>query len=111
MAQRNFPESAISTFSPDVEDDSVAATISRPAASMSEAVSATGRATMNSFEHHAGRIAAILLCTTSAAAFAQPASTQPQAAEEAGTGFEEIVVTARRRAENIQNVPTTIQAI
>jgi iron complex outermembrane receptor protein len=62
--------------------------------------------------HHIGRVAAILLCTTSASAFAQPAPAQKPAAEEgAGSGLQEIVVTARRRSENIQNVPTTIQAI
>jgi iron complex outermembrane recepter protein len=59
----------------------------------------------------AGRLAAILLGTTSMSSFAQSTPAPQAAAEEEGSGFDEIVVTARRRSENLQNVPTTIQAI
>jgi iron complex outermembrane recepter protein len=58
----------------------------------------------------AGRLTALLLSATSAAALAQ---TAPQAAAEGASsgGLQEIVVTARRRSESISNVPTAIQAV
>jgi iron complex outermembrane receptor protein len=61
---------------------------------------------------NAGRAAAILLCTTSMSAFAQSAPGKgPAAAEEDNSGLGEIVVTARRRSENLSNVPTAIAAV
>ncbi len=61
--------------------------------------------------HNAGRVAAMLLCTTSVSAFAQSASGQRPAAEEENSNFQEIVVTARRRSEAAQNVPSAILAV
>ncbi|RYH13296.1 MAG: TonB-dependent receptor [Alphaproteobacteria bacterium] len=59
----------------------------------------------------ASRLAAILLCTTSMSAFAQAAPGQRPAAEGDSSGFQEIVVTARRRSESAQNVPSAVLAV
>jgi iron complex outermembrane receptor protein len=59
---------------------------------------------------NAGRVAALLLCTTSIPVFAQSAPARTPAAE-GSTGLQEIVVTARRRSENISNVPTAVTAV
>lgn len=53
---------------------------------------------------------AILGTTTAAAGFAPTVMAADDSAV-SGTGLEEIVVTAQRRTENIQNVPITIQAV
>jgi iron complex outermembrane receptor protein len=58
-----------------------------------------------------GRVAAILLCTTSMTAFAQSAPEKPGAAEADHSGLGEIVVTARRRSESVSKVPTAIQVV
>ena len=49
-----------------------------------------------------------IIATSHGQALAQAA---PQAAEESGTGLEEIVVTAQRRSENLQVVPISVTAI
>ena len=61
--------------------------------------------------HYAGRVTALLLCTTSIPAWAQSAPSQRPAAAEDSSGLQEIIVTARRRSENISNVPTAIAAV
>src|SRR6185437_15155515 len=55
-------------------------------------------------------VAAILSAHALAANAATPADTTP-AAEESSTGISEVVVTAERRSENIQDVPIAIQAL
>lgn len=61
---------------------------------------------MNACFRNAGRLLVVLMSTASGGAFAQSA-----APDDAAKGLEEIVVTARRVSENVQNVPATIQAI
>ena len=55
-------------------------------------------------------VAAILSAPASMIAFAAAADTASDTAADAG-GLQEVVVTANRRAENLQDVPITIQAI
>ena len=43
--------------------------------------------------------------------YAQDAGTQDQAAESQGSGFDAIVVTARRVEENLQDVPVAVTAL
>jgi len=61
------------------------------------------------------RLAALLYCTTSILAqfVTQPTAAQPAAptAAPSGAGLEEIVVTARRREENLQKIPVSVTAI
>jgi iron complex outermembrane receptor protein len=66
---------------------------------------------MNISGRNAGRLAALLLCTTSMPLWAQSAPGKAPAAEADNSGLQEIVVTARRRAENLSNVPTAIAAV
>jgi iron complex outermembrane receptor protein len=47
----------------------------------------------------------------STGAFAQDAVEEPVAAEEETGGLEEIVVTAQKREENLQNVPVSVTAL
>jgi iron complex outermembrane receptor protein len=54
-------------------------------------------------------VAAILSASSTAIVYAQQVSTAPAAAT--GNELQEVVVTAERRSENIQDVPITIQAI
>ncbi|HEY3784899.1 MAG TPA: TonB-dependent receptor [Steroidobacteraceae bacterium] len=56
-------------------------------------------------------VAAILGAHALAAHAAAPADTTPAADEESSTGITEVVVTAQRRSENIQDVPIAIQAL
>ena len=58
--------------------------------------------------------AAATASTTAAAAQAAPAANSPPGSSGAnaeGTGLQEVVVTARRRSEQLQNVPMTVNAI
>src|SRR5262245_22333620 len=52
---------------------------------------------------------ALAACLSPGAAFAADAAAAP--ADEAATGVEEVVVTAQKRAENIQDVPLSIMAV
>jgi len=54
-----------------------------------------------------------LLATTAAAAiqFVSATGAQAQAADEESGGLEEIIVTAQKRAENIQDIPAAVSAI
>src|SRR2546423_1833092 len=54
-------------------------------------------------------VAAILSASSTAIVFAAPADTATSTA--AGVELQEVIVTAQRRAESIQDVPITIQAI
>ncbi|HVW70932.1 MAG TPA: TonB-dependent receptor [Steroidobacteraceae bacterium] len=56
-------------------------------------------------------VAAILGAHTVAATAATPADATPAESEAAGPSISEIVVTATRREESIQNVPITVQAL
>src|SRR5579863_9156451 len=57
----------------------------------------------------AAAVAAILSAPSTAIVYAQQANTTPAAAT--GNELSEVVVTAQRRSENLQDVPITIQAI
>jgi outer membrane receptor protein involved in Fe transport len=61
----------------------------------------------------AALLAGTILAGASSTAFAQdkPATAAPSAAADTGNQQEEIVVTAQKRSENLQNVPISIQAI
>src|SRR5882757_1913113 len=61
----------------------------------------------SSFGLAAGSLAAVL-ASTSAMAEAGPANA---AAADSGTQLDEIVVTARRRAESLQDVPVTVAVV
>jgi len=54
-------------------------------------------------------VAAILSASSASLVFAAPADTAEATA--ASTGLQEVTVTAQRRAENLQDVPITVQAI
>ncbi len=54
---------------------------------------------------------ASLIFTSPAFAQATPASSGATAAEDTGGGLEEIVVTAQKREENLQNVPVSVTAL
>ena len=56
-----------------------------------------------------GRLPGLLLATTMLSGLAAPALAQP--AERSGSALEEIVVTAQKREENLQDVPVSIQAL
>jgi iron complex outermembrane receptor protein len=57
----------------------------------------------------AAAVAAILSASSTAIVYAQQVSTAPAAAT--GNELQEVVVTAQRRSENLQDVPITVQAI
>lgn len=59
----------------------------------------------------AGIAMAALLGAVPAVAQEQPAASTDAPAEEVATGAPEIIVTARRREENVQDVPATIQVV
>jgi iron complex outermembrane receptor protein len=56
-------------------------------------------------------VRAVLLCGCSAAAFGAAASAHAQAASGGGAQLQEIVVTAQRRAERLENVPMSVSAV
>lgn len=58
-----------------------------------------------------GRLPLMLLATTMLTGVAAPALAQTTTAADTAVGLEEVVVTAQKRSENLQDVPVSIQAL